>query len=291
MKIDFDKVKKGSRCAVAIGYDVDMPGDLDYLYVKELGWRGGCHGHLNEDVVSYIKMLVQVAEGYGARVQFFLQGKTLEESAELCVEIAERVHAIDQHTYSHISLPETPLERIESEVARTKRLIEDKLKTVNIGLRGPGGYKEGLRGRSDIQKVLIKAGIKFVSTQYSYWDNPLSDDKMIETIADVQPYYYETGLLEIPFCGYQDRTFFDRDCGFRRGTLEEWIQYLKRAVDFVYEHGLAYSLVVHPSTGFKHDPEGKSLRELLSYCRQKEGILICTYRELYQWIAVNILTM
>jgi len=291
MKIDFDKVKKGSRCAVAIGYDVDMPGDLDYLYVKELGWRGGCHGHLNEDVVSYIKMLVQVAEGYGARVQFFLQGNTLEDSAELWVEIAERGHAIDQHTYSHISLPETPLERIESEVARTKRLIEDKLKTVNIGLRGPGGYKEGLRGRSDIQKVLIKAGIKFVSTQYSYWDNPLSDDKMIETIADVQPYYYETGLLEIPFCGYQDRTFFDRDCGLRRGTLEEWIQYLKRAVDFVYEHGLAYSLVVHPSTGFKHDPEGKSLRELLSYCRQREGILICTYRELYQWIAADILTM
>ena len=57
----------------------------------------------------------------------------------------------------------------------------------------------------------------------------------------------------------------------------------ERAVDFVREHGLAYGLVVHPSTGFKHDPEGESIRELLSYCRQKK-ILVCTYREIYQWL-------
>jgi len=166
MRIDFDKVKKGSKCAVAIGYDVDMPGDLDYLYVKELGWRGICHGHLNEDVTNYIKMLVRVAESYSAKLQFFLQGNTFEDPAELWIEIAERGHAIDQHTYSHISLPGAPLEKIESEVVRTKGLIEDKLKTVSIGLRGPGGYKVGLQGRGDIQKVLLKAGIKWASTQY-----------------------------------------------------------------------------------------------------------------------------
>lgn len=285
MRIDFDKVKKGSKCAVAVGYDVDMPGDLDYLYVKELGWRGTCHGHLNKDVTNYIKMLVRVAESYGAKLQFFLQGNTFEDPVELWIEIAECCHAIDQHTYSHISLPGEPLEKIESELVRTKRLIKDKLETVSIGLRGPGGYKVGLQGESDIQKVLLKAGIKWASTQDNLPDTLLSDGKIIETIVNIQPYYYKTGLLEIPFCGYQDREFFDSDCGPpRRGTLEEWIQYLKQAVDFVYEHGLAYSLVVHPSTGFKHDPEGKAIRELLSYCRQREGILICTYRELYQWI-------
>jgi len=49
--------------------------------------------------------------------------------------------------------------------------------------------------------------------------------------ADTQPYRYdETGLLEIPFCGYQDREFFDPDCvPPRDGTLEEWIEYLKKA--------------------------------------------------------------
>jgi peptidoglycan/xylan/chitin deacetylase (PgdA/CDA1 family) len=285
MRIDFGKVRKGSKCAIAIGYDVDMPGDLDYLYVKDLGWRGRCHGHLNEDVIKYIRMLVRVAEGYGVKLQFFLQGNTLEDPAERWIEIAKRGHAIDQHTYSHISLLRTPLKRIESEVVKTKRLIENKLKTVNIGLRGPGGYTNGLQGRSDVQQVLLDIGIKFVSTQYIYWGALLTDKRTTEMIADVQPYYYETGLLEIPFCGYQDRTFFDRDCGPRRGTLKEWIEYLKRAVDFVHDRGLVYSLVVHPSTGFKHDPEGKSIRELLSYCRQKEGTLICTYRDLYQWIA------
>ncbi len=289
MKIDFDKVKKGSKCAVAIGYDVDMPGDLDYLYVKDLDWKGGCHGHLNEDVTSYVKMLVQTAGSYGAKLQFFLQGNTFEDPAEHWIEIAERGYAIDQHTYSHISLPHTPLEKVKSEVVRTKGLIEGKLKTVNIGLRGPGGYKDGLQGRGEVQKVLLGAGIKWASTQDNLTSTLLSDDKIIKTIANNQPYYYETGLLEIPFCGYQDREFFDSDCGPpRRGTLEEWIQYLKQAVDFVYEHGLVYSLVVHPSTGFKHDPEGKAIRELLSYCGQREGVLICTYRELYQWITGSL---
>ena len=285
MKTDFSKVRERGKCAVAIGYDVDMPGDLDYLYVKELGWQGGCHGHLNEDVINYVKTVVNISERYDAKLQFFLQGNTFEDPVEHWIDIAERGHAIDQHTYNHISLPHTPLETIESEVARTKRLIEDKLGVVNIGLRGPGGYRNGLRERGDIQQILIEAGIKFVTTQDAFGHEDLSDEKMAETIADTQPYYYdETGLLEIPFCGYQDREFFDLDCGPRLGTLEEWIEYLKRTVDFVYEHGLIYGLVVHPSTGFKHDPAGESIRELLSYCRQKEDILVCTYRDLYQWI-------
>ncbi len=286
MKIDFGKVREGGKCAVAIGYDVDMPGDLDYLYNKELGWQGGCHGHLNEDVINYVKNVVKIAESYDAKLQFFLQGNTFEDPVEHWIDIAQRGHAIDQHTYNHISLPHTPLETIESEVARTKGLIEDKLGVVNIGLRGPGGYRNGLRELGDIQQIMLNTGIRFVTTQDRFGHEHLSDEDMIETIADTQPYCYdETGLLEIPFCGYQDREFFDPDCGPPRyGTLEEWIEYLKRAVDFVYKHRLVYGLVVHPSTGFKHDPEGKSIRELLSYCRQKEEILVCTYREIYQWL-------
>ncbi len=53
-------------CAVAFGYDVDIPRDLAYLYNWELGWLakpGGTavtdyyHGHLNEDIVVYTRKL------------------------------------------------------------------------------------------------------------------------------------------------------------------------------------------------------------------------------------------
>jgi len=292
LKIDFSKVCRGVRCVVAIGYDVDMPGDLEYLYNREIGWTGGCHGHLNEDVLDYIRMLVEVAEDYGVKLQFFIQGNTFEDPVEPWIEIVNKGHAVDQHTYSHISLLDTPLDEIKLEIVKTKRLIEDRLKTENIGLRGPGGYLYGLKDRENVQRIILEAGIKFVSTQNVYFPpgehplfTPATDKRSIEIIAHIQPYYYNTGLLEIPFCCYQDRQYFDIDMGGDpRRPVEEWVKYLKQAIDFVYNHGLLLSLTLHPSTSFKHDPEGKHIKEILSYCQQKPGTLVCTYRDIYQLV-------
>jgi hypothetical protein len=41
---------------------------------------------------------------------------------------------------------------------------------------------------------------------------------------------------------------------------------------------------VPPGAGFKHDPEGESIRENPSYSHQKKDILVYTYREIYQWL-------
>ena len=290
--IDFDKIHKGSRCIVSIGYDIDMPGDFKYLYDPSIPWGTGpdgpgCHGHLNKDVINYIKILVKIADNYNAKLQFFLEGNTLEDDISPWVEIIKKGHAVDQHTYSHIHLLNTPIDKVESEILKTKELMEHKLEIVNIGLRGPGGYLTGLNNRTDLQQVILKAGIKFVSTHLFVPGGRTASEKIppsIESISNSQPYLYETGLPEIPFCGYTDRQFFDVDQG-GKGNLEEWIEYLKKAVDFAYEHKLVYALVVHPSTSFKHDPEGKYLKQMLSYCREKEGIIICTYRDIYNWIS------
>ena len=286
------KVCKDSKCVVAIGYDVDMPGDLRYLYNRNIGWRGGCHGHLNEDVSNYIEKLVEIAEDYNAKLQFFLQGNTLEDPIDMWVEIVKKGHAIDQHTYSHISLIDSPIDQIESEIVKTKNLLEKKLKITNIGLRGPGGYTFGLKNREDVQRIILKTGIKFVSTQNAYFPSgkhplftPSTEEQSIKIIAYLQPYYYKTGLLEIPFCCYQDRQYFDIDMGGNpEKPVEAWIKYLKRAIDFVYNRGLFLSLTLHPSTSFKHDRDAKYLREILSYCQQR-GIPVCTYRDIYNLVA------
>ena len=292
MRIDFEKVRKGGRCAVAIGYDIDMPGDLEYLYNKDLGWRGGCHGHLNEEVLNYVHMLARVAEDCDARLQFFLQGNTLEDPVEPWIEIVKRGHAVDQHSYTHLSLIHAPLDKVESELSKTKRSLEEKLKIVSVGLRGPGGYLYGLHGREEVQRLILKTGIRWVSTEYPFHTDapeelfhPRNEERTIQMIPCVQPYYYDSGLLEIPIGCYQDRSFFDVDMdGDPRRPVEDWIAYLKRAVDFVYEQRLVLSLTVHPSTSFKHDPKGEYIKEILSYCTQKPGTLIGTYRDIYQLV-------
>ena len=290
--------KKNGGCAVAIGYDMDMPGDLAYLYDRNIGWLSKpnpksvtdyCHGHLNEDVVNYIRLLTKTAEDFDARLQFFLQGNTLEDPVDLWIDIVKREHAVDSHMYYHNSLLSEPLDSIKEQLKKTKRLLEEKLGTVNLGLRGPGGYPRGLEGREDVQRTILATGIKWVSSEFTCGpfcgQISVLSREWVNIIASHQPFYYETGLLEMPFSGHQDRSFFDVDMGGSPRPIEEWIAYLKQCIDLAYSRNLFLCLTVHPSTSFKHDPEAKYLQEILVYCRQKLDIVLCTYRDIYRWLA------
>ena len=290
--------KKDGGCVVAFGYDVDMPGDPAYLYDRSLGWRSRpnpesvtdyCHGHLNEDVSGYIQLLTRRAEDFDVRLQFFLQGNTLEDPADLWVDLVRRGHAVDSHMYYHVALTTEPLDSIGEQLKRTRKLLEEKLGTVNLGLRGPGGYVDGLRGREDVQRVILDAGIRWVSSEFACApfcrQIPVLSREWVDIIVGHQPFHYETGLLEMPFSGHQDRTFFDVDMGGSPEPIEEWISYLKQCIDLAYSHNLFLCLTVHPSTSFKHDPEAKYIREILAYCRERPDILLCTYRDIYRWVS------
>jgi peptidoglycan/xylan/chitin deacetylase (PgdA/CDA1 family) len=259
---------------VSFGYDVDMPAasnGLDYLYDREIPWLSGettaATSRLNDDVWAYIDRLCTIVEGHDARLQFFLQGNAFERPFEGWIDVVERGHAVDSHMYNHISLRHEQLGVIEQQAAETRELLSEKLGTVGVGVRGPGGYVTGLDGRVDAQQALLSAGVKWASTKYVYAgkESAETEPPTIAGIADCQPYWYETGLLAMPFCCYQDRHFFDSDMGGDPSrTVEEWIACLKRAVDYAYDHNLFLNLTVHPSTSFKHDPEGLYLREVLA---------------------------
>jgi hypothetical protein len=127
-----------------------------------------------------------------------------------------------------------------------------------------------------------------VSTKYPYSGkvNAETEPATIAGVADSQPYFHSTGLLEIPFGCYQDRHYFDVDMGGDpTRTVDDWIAYLKAAVDFAYEQKLLVTFTVHPSTSFKHDWDGRYLSEVFAYCRQRPDILLCTYGDIYRWAA------
>ena len=285
--------RRDGGCAVALGYDVDMPPGGDaYLYDRSIGWLYTddeiAHGHLNDDIRDYINRLASIAESYDSQLEFFIQGNTFERAVDTAFwkEFAKRGHAIDSHMYYHDGLVETPAEEVKSQLAKTKKLIETELGTENIGVRGPNGYEQALRGKEDVQQAVLDAGIKWVSTQFQYPRSDSDNDRnWINMIPKQQPFYYRTGLLEIPFCGHQDRSFFDVDMGGRPRPIDEWIAYLKGCVDLAYERSLFLALTVHPSTSFKHDRKARYVKELLEYCRKKPKILVCTYRDMYRWIS------
>ncbi|MFC1528559.1 polysaccharide deacetylase family protein [Candidatus Latescibacterota bacterium] len=298
--------KKNGGCSVTFSYDVDMPcGGNTYLYDRLIPWLRGddghdAHGHLNDDVRNYIKNLATTAENYNAKLQFFLQGNTFEKQTDVALwkEIAQRGHAIDNHTYSHLApLGQKTTQEIEQEITQTKNLIEKHLNMENIGLRTPWGYTNGLlrfdelsveSTPQEVQLAILNSGMKWVSSRISSSEGGqrVTDERSIEMIAERQPLYYDSGLLEIPFCIFQDREYFDSDCGGDPlRPLEEWIDYLKKAVDFAYENNLYLSVTVHPSTSFKHDPKGKYLKEIYEHCKKKPDIVLCTTRDIYRWVS------
>ena len=197
-KIDCYNPKRDGGCAVSLGYDVDMPpgGDI-YLYDRSIGWlytdEEIAHGHLNDDIRNYINTLGTIAESYDSQLHFFIQGNTFEREVDTAFwkEFAKRGHAIDSHMYYHDELIEMPVDEVKSQLTRTKKLIEGKLGTKNIGLRGPGGYDNALRGREDVQRAVLDVGIKWVSTQFQYPDSDSGNDKnWINMIPKQQPFFY-----------------------------------------------------------------------------------------------------
>ena len=194
--IDQYNPKKDGGCAVALGYDVDMPyGGNDYLYDKNLPWQGkdgrDAHGHLNKDIRKYIGKLVTIAETFDSKLQFFIQGNTFEvqEDVNLWKKVAARGHAIDSHMYNHESMLMLTPEEVRSQLTRTKKLIESELKTENMGLRGPWGYSNGIKDREDIQQAVLDSGLKWVSTQFTFGE--LGNDlDWVKMIPGQQPYFY-----------------------------------------------------------------------------------------------------
>ena len=283
--------KTDGGCAVSFGFDVDMPaGGNAYLYDRTMPWQSkgdiDAHSHLNQDIRDYIEKLATIAERHDARQQFFVQGNTFEKmiDVEFWKSIAARGHAIDSHMYNHDGMLDLSIDEISSQVRKTKNLIETHLETENLGLRGPGGYRKGLDGRLDVQKAVLDAGIKWVSTRFDFTPG-LTDSQWAAKVAHERPYYYETGLLEITVCGHIDRSYFDPDMrGDPTKSVANWIDYLKQCVDIAYENNLFLALATHPSTSFKHDREATYVEEIFAYCRKKSDIKLCTHQDMYRWI-------
>jgi peptidoglycan/xylan/chitin deacetylase (PgdA/CDA1 family) len=243
---------------------------------------GVTHGRLDDRTLEYMLDLAALAEQADFRLQYYLLGQTLEHAPGVPRELLTGGHALDQHTYSHHPLTSDDRAEICRQITATNCLFEETLGFRPLGLRGPGGYRHGLEGLTDVQQIILDAGLTFVSTHYSTKAptgpyDVVADKNAYMALKHLQPRRYQTGLLELPIMGYSDRHWFDN----QGRDLAGWIKHLQDCLDFAYDMGgRVYLPCAHPDTCSRHDPGLQTLPALIEHARRKhEPVLFVTHRQ------------
>jgi peptidoglycan/xylan/chitin deacetylase (PgdA/CDA1 family) len=214
-----------------------------------------------------VRAAAKVAE-YGARIHFFVVGQVFEQPDVSWLEnIARAGHPIGNHTYDHVNvLARTPdeiqyrfrrapwliegksVERvIEENVRMTTAALRTRVGVEPAGFRTPGGFPEGLRGRPDVQRMLLRQGFRWTSSQYA-GPGPALDRS--------QPFRYrETDLLEIPMSPVSDIGAFRNS----RWPLQRFLDTTLQVLEETIERGAVFDFLGHPSCLLVTDPALKTV--------------------------------
>ena len=282
----------GADFGLSLTFDIEMCSNFPY-WTSVWDHRKGA---IDEDSKLYMGKMLDVADKYGVKFQFFLVGKALEDpDIDYLKRMTAEGHAVDNHTYNHVSvkaqdIPQlqpvyasapwraaglTALECIEREVRQTSTAITEKLGVAPTGFRTPGGFNNGLDDVPAVQEVLSDAGMQYASARYYF---PVDTEKkrpaaevlnqaMEASIDALQPSRYPNGLPELPLAGITDIW------AFRVLDLDRWefIDVLKRGIDHAHANRQVLSLCFHPPVLAVRDPHCDMLDIVLRYALEKPG--------------------
>ena len=129
-----------------------------------------------------------------------------------------------------------------------------------VGFRTPGGFRDGLNNRTDLQQMILDCGFKWISSKYArHLNSRKPDAKIYDSIvtaqAASQPYAYPTGLVEIPMSPISDIGAFRGG----RWQLKWFLEAVRLAVEWAIEHRAVFDFIAHPSCLGVVDPEFKTI--------------------------------
>src|SRR5207245_357950 len=139
------------------------------------------------------------------------------------------------------------------------------------GFRTPGGFAMGLTGREDVQKMLLDAGFKWVSSKYPAHANtkpgerPTKDvfDDIVRAQAEAQPCIYPTGLVEVPMNPISDIGAFRGG----RWPIEDFLKAIRLGVEWAIEHKAVFDFLAHPSCLLATDPKFQAVELICDIVR------------------------
>lgn len=291
----------GARFAVQLSFDLEAVTNFPYW----TDFWNDRKGAIDEATKAYVGQLNARCEAYGAKAHYFLVGSLFEDpNVDYLKRTVAAGHAVGNHTYTHVSMKARDLAHlagvytscpwraagrsaqqvVREEVQMTTAAIEARLGVKPKGFRSPGGFGNGLQDAADVQRMLQEEGFWWVSTHYNdglmwtYNRNAevgnvpkVPFDELTEAFKQservLQPYRYESGLLELPLAGITDIVAWRR----YRPDLGEWLRMLEEGVDYAHEHGLVFMLTTHPAVLASIDPLCQTVDVIMRRALEKEG--------------------
>lgn len=244
-------------------------------------------GNLNAETKRYAVEACRRVKAKGGVVHCFAVGRVLEQADVAWLqEIVKAGHPVGNHTYDHVFVKATkpadiqyrfqrapwliegrpPRDVIRENIRLTSAALKARLGIDPAGFRTPGGFHNGLDDRPDVQQMLRDLGFPWVSSKYpahamSQPGQPPDQavfDSIVKAQAQAQPYVYPSGLIEVPMSPVSDINAFRGG----RWKLDDFLQALRRAVEWTIEHRAVFDFLGHPSCLYVTDPEFRAV-ELL----------------------------
>jgi hypothetical protein len=274
------------KALVGITFDLEMSAEYPKRGMTEWNYR---KGDLDTDTKKYAASAAKVAKDRGGLIHFFAVGQTLEqEDVGWLKDLAAAGHPIGNHTYDHVNLlaarPEdiqfrfkrapwlirgkSVAEVIEDNIATTTVALKERCDITPSGFRTPGGFRDGLKGRTDLQKMLLKQGFTWVSSLYPAHtcgkpkEQPGEDvyADIVKAQAAAQPFAYPSGLVEVPMSPVSDvnafRTHFWK--------LDWFLKAIRLAVEEAIRAGGCFDFLAHPSCLVVEDPTFETVKLICS---------------------------
>ena len=281
------------KALVAVTLDLEMSAEYPRRGMTEWNYR---KGDLDADTKRYAVRAAEVVKDRGGRVHFFAVGQTLEqEDVGWLKDLAAAGHPVGNHTYDHVNLlaakPEdlqfrfrrapwlvrgkTVAEVIEQNVESTTLALRARCGITPSGFRTPGGFADGLKGREDLQRMLLRQGFAWVSSVYPPHSCGRPKEEpgaavyadIVRAQAAAQPFAYPTGLVEVPMSPVSDVTAF-RAHGWKLGWFLEAV---RLAVGEAVRTGGCFDLLAHPSCLVVEDPGFEAVKLVCDLVKDAGG--------------------
>lgn len=281
-----------NKALVAITLDLEM--SRNFPVWEDTHWDYE-KGVLNDETKRYSVEAARRVKARGGRIHFFCVGRVLEqENVDWLKELVREGHPIGNHTYDHVYVlaqkpddiqfrfkrapwliaGKTPAEVIRDNIAKTNLALKSRIGIDAAGFRTPGGFGPGLNGRPDVQQMLLDLGFEWISCKAP--SVPMGPpgaeptaaimDSIVKAQADAQPFFYPTGLIDVPMSPISDVAAFRGG----RWKLESFLKAIRLGVEWAIETHGVFDLLSHPSVLYPMDPEFKAV-ELVCDLVKKAG--------------------
>jgi peptidoglycan/xylan/chitin deacetylase (PgdA/CDA1 family) len=281
-----------AKAQIALTLDLEMSRHYPRRGLTEWDYQ---KGNLDKATKAYSLKAARVAHDLGARIHFFCVGRVLEQpDVGWLKEIIEMGHPVGNHTYDHVNVHatspaqtqfrfqrapwlirgRTALQIIEQNIATTNLAMKTRLGISPNGFRTPGGFYTGLKGREDLQRLMMKQGFKWVSSVYprhlsgkpKQEPGPEVYNSIIAAQQKAQPFKYPTGLIEIPMSPISDVTAFRA----HYWKLDYFLKAVRLAVEWAIQERKVFDFLAHPSCLVVEDPDCETIRMVCERVKQQK---------------------